>query len=106
MTSKTILASTVLVLAAGMAPDFARGDVTRSPIERTQERLEARDPNDRDDTLDAIDSEERVIDRITSDTRTADDGTIQPSTGRAEPVENWFGCKPGTEAETCEAVEQ
>lgn len=31
------------------------------------------------------------------------DGTVQPATGRAKPVENWFGCKPGNDKDACEA---
>lgn len=47
---------------------------------------------------------ERVIERITENTTTAPDGTVVPSTGRAKPVENWFGCKPGNTRTSCDAA--
>ena len=39
-------------------------------------------------------SPKQIIDEIVKNAKTAPDGTTQPSTGRAKPVENWFGCKP------------
>ena len=37
----------------------------------------------------------QVVKEIVKDTERAPDGTMQPTTGRAKPVENWFGCRPG-----------
>jgi hypothetical protein len=37
----------------------------------------------------------QIVKEIVKDAERAPDGTMQPATGRATPVENWFGCKPG-----------
>ncbi len=43
-----------------------------------------------------------IVKDIVDKARRAPDGTMQPSTGRAKPVENWFGCKPGSkDADIC-----
>lgn len=39
---------------------------------------------------------EKTLDEIVMQSKTVEDGAVQPSTGRAKPVENWFGCKPET----------
>lgn len=49
---------------------------------------------DKSDDASTMTSRE-VVRGIVRDSKPAPDGTVQPSTGRARPVENWFGCKPG-----------
>ncbi len=47
-------------------------------------------------------SPKEIVKDIVEDAKRAPDGTVQPSTGRAKPVENWFGCKPGKDnADNC-----
>lgn len=46
---------------------------------------------------------EQVNEEIIENSEKAADGTVQAETGRAKPVENWFGCKPGNDKPECEA---
>jgi len=55
-----------------------------------------------DDSGAAKQRNEQVIDRIVENSRTDEDGLVQPSTGAAKPKENWFGCTPTSDAPTCE----
>ena len=53
----------------------------------------------------AAETPEKIIADIVGDATLNDDGLMAPSTGMAEPTENWFGCKPseGEQAEACDA---
>lgn len=50
------------------------------------------------------DNAEAVVEEIVADAEADESGTMQPSTGGAEPTENWFGCKPdsGEQQDSCE----
>lgn len=47
---------------------------------------------------------EQKMEQIVEKSSEVEDGAVQPSTGRAEPVENWMGCPPDADeaAEHCE----
>lgn len=47
-----------------------------------------------------------IVKEIVDNAKMAPDGTMQPSTGRAKPVENWFGCKPGKSQSSCDEGKQ
>lgn len=48
----------------------------------------------------------RKVQEITEDTKVDEHGLVQPSSGGAEPVENWFGCKNSSDEQEASCDEQ
>lgn len=91
----------VAMLFAGLLASDGRAQTTPAP-----------QPDASQKTEDAVQSDKsaktpvEINQELIENAKKMPDGTAQPETGRAKPVENWFGCKPGNDKEACEAEKQ